>query len=199
MRRKFISIIICILLSTVIGFAAAAESKALFPDNGKPRPVILRQADPYMIDLDMSRTDYANYRYSLSTDINQDASYSYETRSPLAAFVVGFAPGFIIHGLGHAYIGDHKTASWLLLSECAAVFLSFESAREAMGKYHGASNKMSNFMGYAGLVIFAGGWIIDFIHAPIQLANKQAIMAQRRALLFDIQKRNVILKYSVAF
>lgn len=199
--RKYFPVIIKILLYISFGFIATTESKTLFPTGGISKPIILRQANPYKIDLNMIRADYQKSQYALAVDINQDTTNFLESRTPLAAFIIGFAPGFFIHGLGYSYIGRRTAGAWLLLSEGVSIlFVSVAIARSVRSENSSVGkNRRTDLIGNTGLILFFGGWIVDFIGAPVQLALDQAKMAGAKSLSIDIKDRNVILKYSVAF
>ncbi len=81
-----------------------------------------------------------------------------------------------------------------ILFVSVAIGRSIRSENSSVGE-----NKRTDFIGNTGLILFFGGWIVDFIGSPIQLALDQAKMAGAKSLSLDIKNRNVILKYSVAF
>ncbi len=197
--HRFIASIV-IFSSITIGFIATAESKTLFPTNGNSKLINLRKANPYKIDLNITQANYVYSRYTLPTDLNQDTTISHDSRTPLAAFIIGFAPGFFVRGLGHYYIGKPTAGTLLLISEVAGVYLSFSSIVAGTIENKTASERrQADSMGHWGMLLFFSGWFVDFIGAPAELAHEQGERAMKKRLSLDMKDNRVILKYSIAF
>ena len=62
-----------------------------------------------------------------------------------------------------------------------------------------SERRRANSMEFAGLFLFFGGWFVDFIGAPAELAHEQGERAMKKRFSLDMKDNRVILKYSVAF
>ncbi len=96
----------------------------------------------------------------------------YTRKSPLDAFIVGFFPGFVIHGLGHFYIGDNKGGQGLLLTEFASIALALPVAHVAksMNPDKRGDDISKLCIGF-GAGLFVISWIADFADAPLKAAK----------------------------
>jgi hypothetical protein len=84
-----------------------------------------------------------------------------EEKSAGVALALAIMPGVLIHGLGHAYLGDRKTFGRLFMPEliCIPVVVMTEHAK--------SGHETSPVSVLAG-VVFAGTWLYDVIGAPIK-------------------------------
>ena len=84
-------------------------------------------------------------------------------KNPLIAFVLAFAPGFFLHGLGHIYIGRYTTAIYL---SCFSIlgYYGLGSAIDAAraGDDSGASTAVL----IGSFALFVGSWFYDWLVAP---------------------------------
>ncbi len=92
--------------------------------------------------------------------------YYPEYKSESTATMLAIIPGFLIHGSGHFYAGDFMTGFILLGLEIPSLYMIgswfgyqlMENRDEDESGYRAA-------LGVAGVAIFLGGWIYDFVHA----------------------------------
>ena len=126
----------------------------------------------YLADMDQSENRRDTTKAGLA-----DSTYKY--RRPMAVFLVAFVPGFLIHGLGHAYIGKGNTA-WLLFG---IEVISFGLALVAIGYgFHrmdgGSSGDTPDPEPWtlASTALFVSSWIYDCAASPAKAAkmNQQA-------------------------
>ena len=80
-------------------------------------------------------------------------------KSAGTAFALAIFPGVLVHGLGHAYLGDRQTFGKLFMTELVCIPIAVMTSR--------ASNGSSGLPAFAG-VIFGTTWLIDVIGAPIK-------------------------------
>ena len=118
---------------------------------------------------------YLNYAGS---DGDNDDSYigsfemDYTRKSPLDAFLLGFFPGSVIHGLGHFYIGDKKSGNGLLFTEFASIALMLPVAQTANSMIGGTrGSAISKMCKGFGATLFVISWISDFANAPLKAAK----------------------------
>ncbi len=80
--------------------------------------------------------------------------------------VIALAPGFLVHGLGHFYVGDRAGGLKLLGAELAGVAMIVGSSlltsatREA-----GTYGAPAELLRHAGIVLFVGSWAADVVGA----------------------------------
>jgi hypothetical protein len=96
-------------------------------------------------------------------------------KDPTKAFLVGFFPGFLIHGYGHFYAEDNLMGTTLLTGEIVslssiAVGLVIKSDTKTfsgglLGDPANADQVGSNMI-IGGVILFAATWIVDMAHAP---------------------------------
>ena len=93
----------------------------------------------------------------------------YTKKSPVGAFLLGFFPGFAVHGLGHFYIGDKKSGNGFLLTETVSIALMFPVAQMAnsLTNERGSSTMSKMCKGF-GAALFVFSWISDFTNAPLK-------------------------------
>lgn len=139
----------------------------------------------YLVDLN---------QYEESDDSSKaDSPHStYTYKSPTAAFVIGFIPGFCIHGLGHAYIGKEKTALVLFGIQVISIALTLAAIgyrQKRMDEGFRVDDAAAESWLLAALALFFGSWMYDFTAAPDRAhrmneqANKSS--ASRAALSID--------------
>ncbi len=89
-----------------------------------------------------------------------------EPPGSLLGGMLALVPGFFVHGLGHFYTGEEKTALQLLLTEVAAVGLIvggvvLGNATQDSGEVGGARRALI----HAGGFLFVGSWLADVLGA----------------------------------
>jgi hypothetical protein len=121
----------------------------------------------------LSGLEYRYYSlYSDSADtIKRYSQYEkpYRKKSPAMAFVYGFFPGFVIHGIGHNYIGETRTGNLLLAGELISIAVVSISIPMGIGKSldnEPGGESAADALTYVGLMIFAVTWVYDFTAAP---------------------------------
>ncbi len=82
-----------------------------------------------------------------------------ELANPVSAGVLAVFPGFIIHGLGHFYIGEYSTGGLILGSEVFAFALSLVIPED---------------------ILFWGGWLYDVIASPIKASKMRKEYEQKK-------------------
>jgi len=99
-------------------------------------------------------------------------------KKPSTAFWHGFGPVFFIHGLGHRYVEDERTANVLFITEVASLSLIFIGAISRSGSVVEFGDMLTSddspqttFI-YAGTGLFLASWIYDFAHAPFVVNRK---------------------------
>jgi hypothetical protein len=119
-------------------------------------------------------------------------------KSPLMAFAIGFAPGFFIHGLGHFYAGNDKAGGWLLASEGISFLMVYYGVVGSIATMDCNDCNRSGiaFVGYTGLVMFFGGWIIDFADAPYQVNKHKAAATKMQKISMGVKKGAIVINYS---
>jgi hypothetical protein len=110
---------------------------------------------------------------------------SYRRKSPAMAFVYGFFPGFIVHGSGHYYIGETKTANVLLGTEVICIAVTYVSVMvgigHAVGENAETSSTTAGAFGSIAVLTFLATWVYDFSAAPakaIELNKKHGYSLQ---------------------
>jgi hypothetical protein len=113
--------------------------------------------------------------------------------------MIGFAPGLIIHGLGHFYAGNNKAGGWLLVSEGISIIFMQYSVARAVGAVESENSDtgFSDFIGFTGWVMFFGGWIIDFTDAPIGVNKHNATIMNVQKISLRTRKGAVVVNYSI--
>lgn len=92
---------------------------------------------------------------------------TYTYKRPGTAFMLGFFPGFFIHGLGHYYIGEYGKGTILLLTEGLSLFILADVAVSEMAENTEPMSKSEQGLWIsASYILFFGSWIYDFAHAP---------------------------------
>jgi hypothetical protein len=120
----------------------------------------------------------ASYFNHLGIDDDDDEPYfgsfemDYTRKSPALAFALGFFPGFVIHGLGHFYIGDKKSGNGLLFTETVSIALMFPVAQMANSLTNERDpSAMSKMCKGFGAALFVFSWMSDFANAPLKAAT----------------------------
>ena len=73
-------------------------------------------------------------------------------------------PGFLVHGTGHFYIGEHTTGLTLLATEVAGIALMASSAMIQKSSPDSANTGALRLgLSHLGLVLFAGSWAADIV------------------------------------
>ncbi len=119
-------------------------------------------------------------------------------KSPVTAFAIGFAPGFFIHGLGHYYAGNNKAGGWLLASEGVSFLMVYYGAVGSIATMDCDDCNRSGiaFVGYTGLFMFFGGWIVDFADAPHQVNKHKAAALKMQKISLGTKRGAITLNYS---
>jgi len=102
--------------------------------------------------------------------LNSVSETQYKRKSPELAFMIAFAPGFFIHGLGHLYVGDYGKATGIFGLEVLSLSIFTLAAMAGVG---GMDNPDQNedaidAMFIASVLIFIGSWTWDMAGAPIK-------------------------------
>ena len=88
-------------------------------------------------------------------------------RNPEAVFAIALLPGFFIHGLGHAYIGDNKTAGILFLTEAASVITLVKIFPRLISSEPDFKPKpLSVTIASISVIAFLASWQVDVWRAP---------------------------------
>lgn len=87
-----------------------------------------------------------------------------EPAGSLLGGAIAIGPGFLMHGLGHYYTGDTRTALTLLLAELTGIGLVIagalvDNSTNGAGPTGGARNALL----HAGALLFLGSWAADII------------------------------------
>lgn len=94
----------------------------------------------------------------------------YRKKSPALAFIHGFFRGFIVHGSGHYYVGDRKTANILLATEVITVPVmvtaTFVGIGRSLDENPETSSRTADAVAITGVLVFLATWVYDFSAAP---------------------------------
>jgi hypothetical protein len=89
-----------------------------------------------------------------------------EPAGSLLGGVIGLAPGFLVHGLGHFYVGDRAGGVKLLVAELAGISLLVADVLiGAATNESGTWGAPRQVLRHAGIVLFVGSWAADVIGA----------------------------------
>jgi hypothetical protein len=150
------------------------------------------------------------YRYYSFSSSNPDTAkrYSqyekpYRKKSPAMAFVYGFFPGFIVHGSGHYYVGDRKTANKLLGIELVTVSVTLTATYiglvRALDEKPETSSRTADAVAITGVLVFLTTWVYDFSAAPakaIELNKKHGYSIQLQPRITgDMASLNMTLTF----
>jgi hypothetical protein len=127
-----------------------------------------------------------------------EQSTSAEAKSPRRAILYALVPGFVVHGSGHIYAGEKKTARILLATEMVGFVLMFM----AMGDPgYDLDDTTSNgdrenddgtrdWLAGTGAFLFLGSWIYDVVGAPFacKRQNERILRERKVALEFDFER-----------
>ena len=128
----------------------------------------------------LDNSKFVNFSTNLKSDDTKFimADETTTVKKPSAAFWHGFGPGFFIHGLGHKYIEDERTANVLFITEVASLSLIFIGAISQSGSVveigdilTSDDSPQTTFI-YAGTGLFLASRIYDFAHAPFVVNRK---------------------------
>ena len=89
-----------------------------------------------------------------------------EPAGSLLGGMIALVPGFLLHGLGHYYVGEHDTGLDLLLAQ--GLGLGLIAASMALGNLtrdSGESGAPRRLLMHSGILLFAGSWTADIIGA----------------------------------
>ncbi len=122
-------------------------------------------------------------------------------KSASKAFLIGLVPGFFVHGLGHFYAGNQNTGSLLLVSEGLSLILILSAGSSSMNSSSMFSDEYSNtdnndFLAYAGLAIFLGGWVADFAGAPYYVNKHKAAIRKAQRISLGAKNGAIVVNYS---
>lgn len=96
-------------------------------------------------------------------------------KDPTKAFLLGFFPGFLIHGYGHFYAEDNLMGTMLLTGEVVSLasigtglILKSDTSTFSGGILGdpGNTDRVGSDMIIGGSLLFAVTWIVDMAHAP---------------------------------
>lgn len=77
---------------------------------------------------------------------------------------IAVGPGFLVHGLGHYYAGDSRTALSLLLAELAGIGLIIAgSVIDDSTNGGGSTGGIRNALTHSGVLLFFGSWVADIV------------------------------------
>ena len=125
--------------------------------------------------------------------------YKADQRSEATAFFLGMFPGFFVHGLGHLYAGDGTTGGILLLSELITLPLSLAYLlSEGFNDDENGKFNLQDAWGIACIGILFGGWMYDFIHAPI-VVEKYNKNARANIRFYGNQSGGVNIALNISF
>ena len=87
-----------------------------------------------------------------------------EPAGSLLGGAIAIGPGFLVHGLGHYYAGDTRTALTLLLAELTGIGLAVAGAIvQVRTNGAGSTGGVGNALVHAGTLLFLGSWAADII------------------------------------
>lgn len=182
-RNVFYQLLILFVFS--VSYPVTAETFMLRP--------LLRSQQDYSKVMGIGYNNDIYYRISNLCDANTDSmkksqnekAIHYTPKDPKLAFALGFGPGFLIHGLGHYYIGRNKTGSVLLGCEAISISCIYLGAVNGVGgqqeNANSNSQSLANSLFLFSAAIFTITWIYDFSQAPkkaIQINKENQISIQ---------------------
>lgn len=104
-------------------------------------------------------------------------------RSPSAAFGLSLVPGALLHGSGHYYAGERRTAGILFLTEVFGVALmNMNHPRADVDQLIGNRERESQDDGdlqALGRVLFFGSWLYDVAASPDAVRRHNRRQAQQ--------------------
>jgi len=103
---------------------------------------------------------------SLDNAPDQDKVFR-KLRDPRAVFVIALVPGFFIHGIGHAYIGDNKAALTLLFLEIGSIATLASSLPYLTAQPSALSVSIISL----SVITFLVSWQVDVWRAPDRAYN----------------------------
>jgi hypothetical protein len=193
MNKKIILIISGILLLLVV--VANAETKRIYKND-----LLSRSKKSGAIEI----TYFDKNSLLQITDDNKFImpDDKITTKKPSTAFWNGFGPGFFIHGLGHKYVEDERTANILFITEIASLSLIFWGAIsdkdmvvERGDMFLSSSEGPQSALIYTGTGLFLASWIYDFVHAPI--VAKQISRESKISISSNFQERELTFRVTL--
>jgi len=131
----------------------------------------------------------------------------YATKSATKAFLIGLGPGLLVHCLGHYYVGDKRTGNAILISELISlpvilgyVYIGALHGLSEGGSYHD-DDKIETYEAtlVAGLIIFVGGWVVDYFGAPNKVINARKMLKLNPNLSMFRTQKSVNVELSITF
>jgi hypothetical protein len=134
-------------------------------------------------------------------DENRDVRLrGYASKSATAAFTIGLIPGFFAHGAGHYYIGDKKTGNILLATGAVSTPLILLAIADGLGSIDtGNENKSLQAAGGAAMIVFIGGWAIDFLDAPNKVIDSRRALKAKPQISMNQRQRSIAIKLAISF
>ena len=86
-------------------------------------------------------------------------------------FLISFVPGFFVHGLGHYYIEECRTGTYLLLGEAASVGIIFLEIMRGFGENSDVKSRQAVYLPAIGLFFYT--WYYDLIGTNRKIKNAQ--------------------------
>jgi len=153
-------------------------------------------------------TDYnytMNFRTSLNfendkTENKQTSEPYFPCKDPVVATTLAIFPGFIIHGLGHYYVGENNTGARLLSFELASVIVYFvANGRQLDGANIDERERTSKTLVNLSIVTFAVVWLYDIIGSPIKAVEANREYREWHSIYPEVRKDLVALNISLSF
>ena len=89
-------------------------------------------------------------------------------KNPDLAFGIAFVPGFVVHGLGHVYVGRYWTAAGIFGLEVLSIGAGLNVAIGEVAQSESGPRQDWSGWWLASFALFFGSWAYDFVAAPIE-------------------------------
>ncbi len=123
----------------------------------------------------------------------------YERKNPWIAFGLAWGPGFLVHGLGHYYIGDKKTAYLLLSAEAVSVSLFYLERRMGRDFGNDGLERDMSLIGFLGAAVFVSSYMYDYIGAPYKANKRNKEHLRSHMILPKVKEGKVLLNICFVF
>jgi hypothetical protein len=176
-----------------------AHSTVISPNEYNFKSRIFKSSNALFVNDANLKTGYLYTVNFSKKEFGQLSPYLVSDKTPFKAFLIGLVPGFFIHGLGHYYIEENKAGTWLLVSEGVSLSLMYYAAVGSIVECEDCNRSSYDFAGYTGLVLFFGGWVVDFVDSPLRLARHKAKSVKVGDISLYTKNKILFLNYSIKF